>query len=68
MLKRLSRVSDAIASWIGAAYRAFDVRDVLVFGGLGILAYGLHLFRPWLAFTVCGVLLMTIGYLMRPKL
>ncbi len=46
---------------------AIDIRDVLLFGGLAMLGYGLHLFHPWIAFSVCGVLLMAIGYLMRAK-
>ena len=45
-----------------------DIRDVLVFGGLGMLGYGLYLrWGEWLACMVCGVLLMIIGYSMRDK-
>ena len=46
---------------------AFDIRDFFLFAGLGMLGYGLHLLRPWLAFSTCGALLMVIGYLMWSK-
>lgn len=38
-----------------------DIRDILVFGGLGMLGYGLYLFEPWTAYVVTGVLLMLLG-------
>ena len=44
-----------------------DIRDILVFGGLGLLGYGLWLLRPWLGFAVAGAVLMGIGYLMRDE-
>lgn len=50
-----------IASLLSAAVKAFDVRDVLVFGGLGLLGYGLWLFRPWVGFSVAGLVLMLLG-------
>jgi len=43
----------------------FNLRDVLAFGGLAIMTYGLYLFRPWIAFSVCGALLMIAGYLLK---
>lgn len=46
---------------------AFDVRDVLLVGGLVMLGYGLYSFCPWVSFTVCGVLLMAGGILMERK-
>jgi len=45
--------------------KSFDIRDVFVFGGLALLGYGLYLFEPWISFSVCGGLLMIIGYVMR---
>lgn len=57
-----------IRSFVSKVYAAFDVRDFFVFGGLGMLGYGLYLrWGEWLAFMVCGVLLMIIGYSMRDK-
>ena len=45
-----------------------DIRDILVFGGLGMLGYGLYLkWGQWLAFMVCGAVLMVIGYLTGDK-
>jgi hypothetical protein len=40
---------------------AIDLRDLFVFGGLGLLGYGLFQFRPWVAFAVCGAILLAIG-------
>jgi hypothetical protein len=47
--------------------RFFNLRDSLSFGGLAVLTYGLYLLQPWIAFTVCGFLLMAAGYLMQDK-
>lgn len=48
--------------------RLIGVRDVLYFGGLAMLGYGLWLLRPWIGCSVAGLLLMTTGYLMQePK-
>jgi len=54
--------------FLRALWSWFDVRDVLVFGGIGMLGYGLYLLKGqgW-AFVVCGPLFMVIGYLMRDK-
>ena len=57
-----------LVGFFSKAKNWFDIRDIFVFGGLGMLGYGLYLkWGQWLAFMVCGVLLMTIGYLMRDK-
>ncbi len=52
-------------SLVGAVVSALDVRDFLFFGGLAMMGYGLYLFHPWVAFTVCGALLMLVGYAIR---
>lgn len=40
----------------------FDIRDILVFGGIGSLGYGLYLrFGLWLPLIVCGALIMILG-------
>jgi len=55
-----------LSSSVNAAWTAFDIRDVFVLGGCGMLGYGLYLhWGQWLALTICGPLLMTIGYLMK---
>jgi len=43
------------------AYKAFDMRDFFVFGGLILLGYGLYLLRPWLGYAVPGAILLVIG-------
>jgi len=64
----IKEILKKIVSFPSKAYAAFDVRDFLVFGGLGMLGYGLYLrWGQWLAFMVCGILLMIIGYLMRDR-
>jgi len=60
------KIGHIISSPFVALWRAFDIRDVLLLGGLAMLGRGLYLrWGEWLAFSVCGGLLMIIGYLMR---
>ena len=67
-VKIIKKIGNFIKSLFKGLWNAFDIRDIFVFGGLGMLGYGLYLkWGQWLAFMVCGVLLMTIGYLMRDK-
>jgi len=68
VIKLIKRILCGIRAFPSKVYVAFDIRDVLVFGGLGMLGYGLYLkWGQWLAFMVCGILLMIIGYLMKDK-
>jgi len=55
----LKSVFSRIGAWLAAS-----VRDFLYFPGMAMLGYGLYLYRPWVAFSVCGALLMITGYLM----
>lgn len=41
--------------------QAIDMRDVITFGGLGMLGYGLHLVCPPAAWVVVGCLLFWLG-------
>jgi hypothetical protein len=50
-----------IGFWISAAWAAFDVRDVLVYGGLFSIGYGLYHLFPWLGWTVFGLISMLLG-------
>jgi hypothetical protein len=43
-----------------------DTRDVLVFGGLAMMGYGLHLYQHWLGFAIPGFFCLLIGFLWRP--
>jgi hypothetical protein len=53
-LNRLEKIRESIGKLI-------DLRDCFIFGGLGLMGYGLYQFRPWIAFTVCGAILLAIG-------
>ena len=48
-------------SRLGAMWAAFDVRDILVYGGLLSIGYGLYQFLPWLGWTVGGLISMLLG-------
>ncbi|MFA7218774.1 MAG: hypothetical protein WC057_09295 [Dehalococcoidales bacterium] len=64
----IRRIGTFFSSLFKGLWNAFDIRDIFVFGGLGMLGYGLYLrWGEWLACMVCGVLLMIIGYSMRDK-
>ena len=44
--------------------KLLDIRDVLVFGGIGLLGYGLYLeWGLWLAFLICGSIIFALGLL-----
>lgn len=51
----------AIKSWIGAAWAALDVRDLLVYGGLFSIGWGSYLIRPAFGFIVWGIVSMLLG-------
>jgi hypothetical protein len=64
----IRRIGTFFSSLFKELWNAFDIRDIFVFGGLGMLGYGLYLkWGQWLAFMVCGVLFMIIGYVMRDR-
>jgi hypothetical protein len=48
-------------SWVTALWKAVDIRDFFIFGGLGMLGYGLWMFIPWLGFAVPGAILLCFG-------
>jgi hypothetical protein len=59
----MAKVYALIAAFFLSVKAAFDIRLVFFFGGFGMLFHGLYLRQPWIAWTVCGVLLMALGYL-----
>lgn len=61
----MAKVYAQIAAFFLAVKAAFDIRIFFFFGGLGMLFHGLYLREPWIAWTVCGPLLMALGYLTR---
>ena len=62
------KLNNFIAFLFKGLWAAFDIRDFFVFGGVGMLGYGIYLLKGqgW-AFVVCGPLFMIIGYLMKDK-
>jgi len=64
----IKKIGNFIKSLLSKTWMAFDIRDIFVFGGVGMLGYGIYLLKGqgW-AFVVCGPLFMVIGYLMRDK-
>ena len=54
-------VRSAIKNRLNSIKAGFDIRDIFVFGGLAMLGYGLYLLRPWLAFTIVGIICMALG-------
>jgi len=42
-------------------WNCWDRRDILFFGGLSMLWYGLNIFSPTVAFSVCGGILLSVG-------
>ena len=74
----INSATSTVVSMVGRLYRflsfcastmwdPFDIRIVLFFGGLGLLFYGLFLYQPWVSFSICGVILMAVGWLMGGK-
>jgi hypothetical protein len=66
-LKIIQKANGILKSLAGGVCGALDVKDFFIFGGLAMLGYGLYLLRPWIAFTVCGGLVMILGCLMTEK-
>ena len=52
---------------VKTALKQLPGQDIIYFGGLAMLGYGLWLFLPWIGFSVAGALLMATAYLMRSK-
>ncbi len=60
-MKITKEFAEAVRSLIVASREGFDIRDLFVFGGLGLMGYGLWMLYPWLGFAVTGAVLMSIG-------
>ena len=67
-MRIIKRLGNFIASLFKSLWNAFDIRDFFVFGGVGMLGYGIYLLSElgW-SLAVCGPLFMIIGYFMRDK-
>ena len=57
----IKRIGTFFSSLFKGLWNTFEIRDVFVFGGLGLIGRGLYLFEPWIAYVVTGVLLMLLG-------
>jgi hypothetical protein len=66
-LKIIKRFAPYLLSRLKVLADALDIRDFILLGGLGMLGYGLYLLDPWIAFTVCGALLVVLSILMRAR-
>ena len=49
------------------ANAAFDIRDFFVLAGIGSIFYGVYMVNQWLAFVVCGSIVLLLGFLMGNK-
>jgi len=64
VIKLIKRILCGIRAFPSKAYAVFDVRDVLVFGGLVMLGYGLYLrWGLWLGLMMCGIIMFILGLL-----
>ncbi len=61
----LTGVANTTKSWSGVLFRAFDIRDFFVLGGLAILWRGLYLqYGEAVSLIVCGGLVFVTGCIM----
>jgi len=52
---------EKVKQFIEKIKSSFDIRDLLVYGGLFFIGYGLHQLYPWLGFTAFGIVSMLLG-------
>jgi hypothetical protein len=50
-----------LATVLTFAFGRFDIKDIFVFGGLSMLWYGLNIYSPAAAYSVCGGILLSVG-------
>lgn len=53
-----------LASRLRRLFASLPAPDLFLFGGLALLFYGFYLYRRWMAFAICGALLMVYGLFM----
>jgi len=60
----IRKVGNFIKSLFKSLWGFFEFRDVLVYGGLVMLGWGLHLkWGLWLGLMMCGVIMFILGLL-----
>lgn len=57
-MKKLSTLARKLLGIIGDTV---DLRDAHAYTGLAMFGYGVHMYAPWAAFTLCGLVLFWIG-------
>ena len=63
-MRMIKRLGNFVGALFKGLWRAFDIRDILVEGGLLMLGYGLYLkWGLWLGLMVCGIILFSMGFL-----
>ena len=60
-MKIIRKISNFIKSLFKGLWSAFDIRDLLTYGGLLSIGYGFYRLFPWLGFVVLGVVSMLLG-------
>ena len=57
----IKKIGSFIKSLLSKAWSAFDIRDVLVYGGLSFIGYGFYQLFPWLGWVISGAVSMLLG-------
>jgi len=64
ILQIIRKICGFLKSLMCGIWAFFEFRDVLVYGGLVMLGYGLHLkWGLWLGLMVCGIIMFILGLL-----
>ena len=61
MVSLVGALRAALSFRVSVIWKAFEMRDLLVVGGLGMLWYGLNMHSPAVAYSVCGGILLIVG-------
>jgi len=61
MVRIIKRLGNFIASLFKSLWNAFDIRDILVYGGLFFIGYGFYQLFPWLGWVISGAVSMLLG-------
>lgn len=57
-MKKIAALAKKLITTLGGIA---DLRDAHAYGGLAMFGYGVHLYAPWAAFALCGLVLFWIG-------
>jgi hypothetical protein len=63
----IQKIKSFFVSRCRVAKAAFDIRDFFVLAGIGSIFYGVYMVNQWLAFVVCGSIVLLLGFFMRNK-